>query len=63
MCRAKIEVNPKTNLGAPFGAQNPSVGLSELFAGGLDEVEIFNRALNSSEVQALYQAGSAAKCK
>ena len=33
------------------------------FKGGLDEVEIFNRALNPSEVLALYQAGSAGKCK
>ncbi|MGA2902541.1 MAG: LamG domain-containing protein, partial [Candidatus Korobacteraceae bacterium] len=46
-----------------IGAQGPSVGLSEFFSGGLDEVELFNRALNPTEVMALYQAGSAGKCK
>ncbi|MGC2111479.1 MAG: LamG-like jellyroll fold domain-containing protein [Candidatus Korobacteraceae bacterium] len=46
-----------------IGAQGPSVGLGEFFSGGLDEVELFNRALNPTEVSALYQAGSAGKCK
>ncbi len=31
--------------------------------GLLDEVEIFNRALSAAEIQAIYQAGSAGKCK
>jgi RHS repeat-associated protein len=31
--------------------------------GGLDEVELFNRALRGDEVQALYRAGSAGKCR
>jgi hypothetical protein len=30
---------------------------------GLDEVEIFNRALSPAEIQAIYQAGPAGKCK
>jgi hypothetical protein len=46
-----------------MGAQGAGNGGGEFFAGGLDEVEIFNRALSSSEVHALYQAGSAGKCK
>ena len=33
------------------------------FFGILDEVEIFNRALTSDEVQAIYDAGSAGKCR
>ena len=33
------------------------------FDGLIDEVEIFNRALTSSEIQAIYLAGSAGKCK
>jgi hypothetical protein len=31
--------------------------------GRLDEVTIYNRALSSSEIQAIYNAGSAGKCK
>ena len=31
--------------------------------GLIDEVEIFNRALSASEIQAIYNAGSAGKCK
>jgi hypothetical protein len=33
------------------------------FTGIIDEVELFNRALLASEIQALYNAGSAGKCK
>lgn len=32
------------------------------FAGGIDEVEIFTRALSQSEIQAIYNAGSFGKC-
>ncbi len=46
-----------------MGAQGAGNGGREFFKGGLDEVEIFNRALSSSEVQALFNAGSAGKCK
>jgi hypothetical protein len=51
--------------GAPLmiGAQEVSLGLSEFLNGGLDELEIFNRALSASEVHALYHAGAAGKCK
>ncbi|HJT81599.1 MAG TPA: LamG domain-containing protein, partial [Chthoniobacterales bacterium] len=34
-----------------------------LFNGLIDEPEIFNRALTASEVQAIFDAGSAGKCK
>ncbi len=33
------------------------------FYGIIDEVEIFNRALSADEIQAIYLAGSAGKCK
>ena len=33
------------------------------FKGLIDEVEIFNRALSASEIQAIFNAGSAGKCK
>jgi Concanavalin A-like lectin/glucanases superfamily len=46
-----------------IGTQETGLGGDEFFNGGLDELEIFNRALNATEVQALYQAGSAGKCK
>ena len=56
---------PLNSAGIPLriGAQGPGLGIGEFFKGGLDEVEIFNRALNPTEVLALYQAGSAGKCK
>lgn len=33
------------------------------FSGLIDEVEVFNRALSSAEIQGIYNAGSAGKCK
>ena len=33
------------------------------FTGRIDEVEIFNRALSATEIQAIFDAGSAGKCK
>jgi hypothetical protein len=33
------------------------------FSGLIDEVEIFNRALSAEEIAAIYNAGSASKCK
>src|SRR5262245_55245194 len=37
--------------------------LRNSFLGDIDEVEIFNRALSAAEVQAIFCAGSAGKCK
>jgi uncharacterized repeat protein (TIGR01451 family) len=37
-------------------------GTCARFAGLIDEVEIYNRALSSSEIQAIYNSGSAGKC-
>ncbi|MCH7808917.1 MAG: hypothetical protein IIB60_06805, partial [Planctomycetes bacterium] len=33
------------------------------FIGHIDEVDIFNRALSATEIQAIFDAGSAGKCK
>jgi len=38
-------------------------GNGEPFFGLIDEVEIYNRALGASEIQAIYDAGSEGKCK
>ena len=38
-------------------------GQVQPFPGLLDEVEVFNRALSASEIQSIFNAGSAGKCK
>ena len=35
----------------------------EFFSGAIDEVSIYNRALSPSEIAAIYEAGSAGKCR
>ncbi len=44
-----------------IGARGGSPG--NYFNGTIDEVEIFNRALTPGEIQSLFDAGSAGKCK
>ncbi len=46
-----------------IGAREFGLGGGGFFKGGLDELEIFNKALSAAEVQAIYSAGSAGKCK
>lgn len=46
-----------------IGARQPSATPTGFFAGDIDEVELFRRALLSSEVQGLYAAGQLGKCK
>jgi hypothetical protein len=38
-------------------------GTCENFVGLIDEVELFSRALSASEIQAIYNAGGAGKCR
>jgi len=38
-------------------------GSTAFFDGIIDEVSIYNRALSASEIQSIYNAGSASKCK
>ncbi len=38
-------------------------GVHQYFDGAIDEVSVYNRALAASEIQAIFNAGSAGKCK
>lgn len=42
---------------------DPQYGTRDVFKGQIDEVGIYNRDLAASEVQAIFDAGSAGKCK
>ena len=46
-----------------IGGPQPGPYHDRFLRGSLDEVELFNRALGPSEFAALFQAGSAGKCK
>ncbi len=46
-----------------IGARPDDSGNLLWFAGQIDEVEIYNRALLAGEIQAIFDAGSAGKCK
>ncbi len=46
-----------------IGAESQNQTIENFFAGLIDEVEIFNRALSQAEIQAIVNAGSAGKCK
>lgn len=54
-----------TTAGARIGARPDTEGLGGAVSlnGCLDELEIFKRALTPAEIQAIYNAGSAGKCK
>jgi hypothetical protein len=46
-----------------IGVRSEAMGGSGYFKGGIDELEIFNRALSLTEMKTLKQAGHAGKCK
>jgi len=53
-----------SNTAAPLGIGARVITTIPLhFKGIIDEVEIFNRALSASEIQDIFNAGSAGKCK
>lgn len=54
----------ETTSSAPFtlGAWDDRFGVKEFYSGLLDEVTVYNKALSASEVQAIFNAGSAGKC-
>ena len=58
-----INYNPGTVTDLIIGAETYPGNTLAYFNGQLDELEVFNRALNASEIQAIYTAGSAGKCK
>jgi concanavalin A-like lectin/glucanase superfamily protein/K319-like protein len=51
-------INPTSNLQIGSGFSG-----GRFFEGAIDEVEIFDRALSASEIQAIFDAGSAGKCR
>jgi hypothetical protein len=58
-------LHPTTTLSANIGLRPE--GCLDLWGGrrhmgGIDEVSVYNRALSASEIQAIYNAGSAGKC-
>ncbi|MDB6111510.1 MAG: thrombospondin N-terminal-like domain protein, partial [Pedosphaera sp.] len=54
-------ITPPANYPLRVGSRSSTV--SGLFPGCIDEVEVFNRELGTNEVQGLFNAGSAGKCK
>ena len=63
-----INGNPVTTVAGYLGAANGQAleigdsGSCANFVGLIDEVSVYNRALAATEVQAIYNAGSAGKC-
>ncbi|MDW8110511.1 MAG: LamG-like jellyroll fold domain-containing protein [Candidatus Bipolaricaulota bacterium] len=55
--------NANSSIPLLIGAGYPIVISKPFFKGAIDEVEIFNRALDQSEIQAIFKAGPAGKCK
>ncbi len=51
------------NSSAPLSIGVQSGGVYDFFKGGMDEVQIFNRALSTLEVQSMLKAGHAGACK
>ena len=60
----KQATNAETTSAAPFtlGAWDDRFGVTENFAGMIDEVSVYNRALEASEVKAIFSADSDGKC-
>ncbi|HEX3557712.1 MAG TPA: FG-GAP-like repeat-containing protein, partial [Pyrinomonadaceae bacterium] len=54
---------PKTASNLFLGVRPAGAGAGERYQGLLDEVEIFDRALSTTEVQAIFNAGGSGKCK
>jgi len=47
----------------PLRIASRSSSVTGLFQGEIDEVELFNRVLTDAEIESIYEAGSAGKCK
>ena len=54
---------PQTSYNLYLGKRVAGAGTGASFAGAIDEVELFSRALSQSEVQAIFNAGALGKCK
>lgn len=55
-----LDLYTTNGFNSSIGSYNSGAGA--FFSGLIDEVEIFNRALSQSEIQAIYNAGSDGKC-
>jgi uncharacterized repeat protein (TIGR01451 family) len=53
---------PQTTYDMQIGVRRSGVTNGRIYKGAMDEVEIFNRALNTSEIQSIYNAGSTGRC-
>ena len=53
---------PSTSYDLYLGHRPPTGGETYTFAGLMDEVSLYRRALSDAEIQAIYVAGSAGKC-
>jgi len=51
-----------TDYALRIGAYAPVSGDTEFFSGKVDELSLYNRALSSNEVAAIYNAGTGGKC-
>ncbi|MGI8821098.1 MAG: LamG-like jellyroll fold domain-containing protein [Chthoniobacterales bacterium] len=61
---APINYNPTFVFNTPAGiAARGDNDVQNAFFGDIDELEIFNRALTATEIQAIFNAGAAGKCK
>src|SRR3989344_2759663 len=61
----RISKNPTTTTDAPFiiGARNDQTGTSEFFSGMIDEISVYDRALDwLNEARPIIKADSAGKC-
>jgi len=55
-------LTPLTSYDLYIGRRPFTAGENESFAGQIDEAAVYNRALSSNEIAAIYEAGSAGKC-
>ncbi len=63
-----LTFDPRVRMGSLNNSGNLYIGKSDIYAsapfvGDIDEVELFKRALDPSELQRIYAAGGAGKCK
>ena len=53
----------ENNVPVTIGAVDQNGGMIQFFKGLIDEVSIYDRALSASEIQTIFDTGSAGKCK
>ena len=61
-----LQFGPFSNTNSAFvaiGTDGPTAATAAQFNGDIDEVEVFTRVLSQAEIQSIFTAGSAGKCK